>query len=82
MATERTLRMLPVRLNGKGCCPCQPGDSYKFKLSETTRLQVFSNDESERTHFVREKNRAPTSGSSKAKEGSEQNKNTKGDYSE
>ncbi len=63
-------------------CPCQPGDSYKFKLSETTRLQVFSNDESERTHFVREKNRAPTSGSSKAKEGSEQNKNTKGDYSE
>ena len=63
-------------------CPCQPGNPYKFKLSETTRLQVFSNDESERTHFLREKNKAPTSGSSKAKEGSEQNKTTKGDYSE
>jgi hypothetical protein len=63
-------------------CPCQPGNPYKFKLSETTRLQVFSNDESERTHFFREKNKARTSSSSKAKEGSEQNKTTKGDYSE
>ena len=60
-------------------CPCRPGDPYKFKLSEATRLQVFSNDERERTHFVREKNKAPTSGSSKAKEGSEQNKTKKDD---
>lgn len=63
-------------------CPCRPGNPYQFKLSETTRLQVFSNDESERTHFLREKNKAPTSGSSKAEEGSDQNKTTKGDYSE
>ena len=33
-------------------CPCRPGEPYKFKLSEATRLHVFSNDERERTQFV------------------------------
>jgi ferredoxin len=32
-------------------CPCRPETPYKFKLSETVRLHVFSNDEHERTHF-------------------------------
>jgi hypothetical protein len=42
-------------------CPCRPNNPYKFKLSEATRLQVFSNDEKERTHFVREQKKAPKS---------------------
>jgi hypothetical protein len=49
-------------------CPCRPGNPYKFKLSETTRLRVFSNDESERTHFLPKKNKAPASGLRKDKE--------------
>jgi len=32
-------------------CPCRPETPHKFKLSETTRLRVFSDDDSERTHF-------------------------------
>jgi hypothetical protein len=32
-------------------CPCRPGAPRKLKLSETTRLHVFSDDEHERTHF-------------------------------
>jgi hypothetical protein len=34
-------------------------------LSETTRLKVFSNDESERTHFSPQKVGASTTGSGK-----------------
>jgi hypothetical protein len=54
-----------VRLNGKGLlCPCRPETPYKFKLGETTRLHLFSNDESERTHFLPlKKNKPPASGS-------------------
>jgi hypothetical protein len=63
-------------------CPCRPENPHKFKLSETVRLHVFSNDESERTQFVEVKKKVPDAGPSKAKEGSEQNKTTKGDYSE
>jgi hypothetical protein len=33
-------------------CPCRPETPHKFKLSETTRLHVFSDDEAERTHFL------------------------------
>jgi hypothetical protein len=33
-------------------CPCRMDTPYKFKLSETMRLQVFASDESERTHFL------------------------------
>ena len=45
-------------------CPCRPETPYKFKLSETTRLHLFSNDESERTHFVPlKKNKPPASDS-------------------
>jgi hypothetical protein len=40
-------------------CPARPSHPYKFKLSEATRLQVFSNDEHERTHFVRVKTKVP-----------------------
>ena len=36
-------------------CPCRPDMPYKFKLSERQRLHVFSSDENERTHFLREK---------------------------
>ncbi len=63
-------------------CPCRPENPHKFKLSETVRLHVFSNDESERTQFVEVKKKVPDAGPSKAKEGDEQNKTTKGDYSE
>jgi hypothetical protein len=38
-------------------CPCPPGNPHKFKFRETTRLHVFSQDESERTHFLRPKNK-------------------------
>ena len=45
-------------------CPCRPETPYKFKLSETTRLHLFSNDESEHTHFLPlKKNKPPASGS-------------------
>jgi hypothetical protein len=36
-------------------CPCRPELPYKFKLNEMTRLQVVSDDESERTHFLSKK---------------------------
>jgi len=36
-------------------CPCRPETPHKFKLSETTRLHVFSDDENERTHFLAHK---------------------------
>jgi hypothetical protein len=42
-------------------CRCREGNPYKFKLSETIRLQVFSNDESERTHFLKVKSKVPIS---------------------
>jgi len=32
-------------------CPCQPGNPYKFKLKERTRLHVFQENEREQTHF-------------------------------
>ena len=32
-------------------CPCQPQDPHKFKLKEKMRLHVFSEHESEQTHF-------------------------------
>jgi len=31
-------------------CPCRTQAPYKFKLSETMRLRVFADDDSERTH--------------------------------
>ena len=40
-------------------CPCRPQNPHKFKLCETTRLHMFSVDESERTHFLPPKNRLP-----------------------
>jgi hypothetical protein len=45
-------------------CPCRPDTPYKFKLSETMRLRVFSADENEHTHFLPlKKNKPPASGS-------------------
>jgi hypothetical protein len=44
-------------------CPCRPGTPHKFKLSETTRLHVFSDDEHERTHFSPKKKKASEPGS-------------------
>jgi hypothetical protein len=38
-------------------CPCRPETPHRFKLSETTRLQVFSDNEAERTHFLPSKNK-------------------------
>ena len=32
-------------------CPCRPREPYKFNLSEKKRLQVISEDDSERTHL-------------------------------
>jgi len=46
-------------------CPCRPGTPHEFKLSETTRLHVFSDDENERTHFSPKKNKVSTSVPSK-----------------
>jgi hypothetical protein len=40
-------------------CPCRPRNPHRFKLRETTRLHVFSADESERTHFLPPKNNPP-----------------------
>ena len=40
-------------------CPCQPGIPHKFKLRETTRLHVFLENESERTHFLPTRNKPP-----------------------
>lgn len=37
-------------------CPCRPGDPYKFKMSETQRLRVFSDDQDEQTHFPLKRN--------------------------
>jgi hypothetical protein len=39
-------------------CPCRPGNPHKFKLRETTRLHLFSEDESERTHFMQTKKKS------------------------
>jgi hypothetical protein len=33
-------------------CPCRPDEPYKFRLAEKTRIQIVSEDESERTHFL------------------------------
>src|ERR1700727_2328773 len=33
-------------------CPCRPDTPYKFKLSETMRLRVFSASDNEHTHFL------------------------------
>jgi hypothetical protein len=57
-------------------CPCRPETPYKFKLSETMRLQVFASDENERTHFAPTRKKAPTPGPNKDKkhkEGSDGN---------
>jgi hypothetical protein len=54
-------------------CPCRPDTPYKFKLSETMRLKVFSADESEHTHFLTT-NKASTAGPNKAKEGGDRKK--------
>jgi hypothetical protein len=32
-------------------CPCQSQSPYEFKLKERTRLHVFQENESEKTHF-------------------------------
>jgi hypothetical protein len=40
-------------------CPCRPGNPHKFKLREATRLRMFSQDESERTHFLPQKKKPP-----------------------
>jgi hypothetical protein len=32
-------------------CPCQPKQPFTFKLKEKARLRVFSDDETEQTHF-------------------------------
>jgi hypothetical protein len=40
-------------------CPCRPDQPYKFKLSEKTRLQVVSEEDSERTHFLSRKPKDP-----------------------
>jgi hypothetical protein len=40
-------------------CPCRPGIPHKFKLRETTRLHMFLENESERTHFLPTKNKPP-----------------------
>src|ERR1700685_4796047 len=40
-------------------CPCRPGIPHKFKLVETARLHVFSQDESERNHFLRPQRKPP-----------------------
>jgi hypothetical protein len=43
-------------------CPCRPETPHKFKLSETTRLRLFADDDdSERTHFLPIKNKARSS---------------------
>jgi hypothetical protein len=33
-------------------CPCRPRNQHKFKLRETTRIHLFPEEESERTHFL------------------------------
>jgi hypothetical protein len=40
-------------------CPCRPGTPHKFKLREAARLHLFSQDESERTHFLLPKKKPP-----------------------
>lgn len=32
-------------------CPCQPKQPFTFKLKERVRIRIFSEDESEQTHF-------------------------------
>jgi hypothetical protein len=43
-------------------CPCQPHNPYKFKLSETQRLRVFSSDENEHTHLLSTRKKPSTEG--------------------
>jgi hypothetical protein len=38
-------------------CPCRPRNPYKFKVGEKKRLQVVSEDDSERTHFLTRTNK-------------------------
>ncbi|HEX4485518.1 MAG TPA: hypothetical protein VH088_04585 [Terriglobales bacterium] len=33
-------------------CTCRPNEPYKFRLTEKTRVQVVSDEDSERTHFL------------------------------
>ena len=32
-------------------CPCQPKTPHRFKLKETARLRVLSDNEAEQTHY-------------------------------
>ncbi len=32
-------------------CPCQPKIPHRFKVKETARLRVFSENEAEQTHY-------------------------------
>ncbi len=32
-------------------CPCQPKIPHRFKMKETARLRVFSENEAEQTHY-------------------------------
>jgi hypothetical protein len=41
-------------------CPCRPREPFKFKLSETTRLHLFSEEENERTHLAQNESRRKT----------------------
>ena len=36
-------------------CPCRPNEPYKFQLKEKTRVQVVSDEDSEKTHFLSNK---------------------------
>jgi hypothetical protein len=33
-------------------CPCRPNKPYKFRLTEKTRVQLVSHDDSQLTHFL------------------------------
>ena len=64
-------------------CPCRPETPYKFKLSETMRLKVFSADESEHTHFLPLiRSKPPGLGPTRTEEGSKQNQTTRGNVPE
>jgi hypothetical protein len=36
-------------------CSCSPNEPYRFRLGEKTRVQVVSDEDSERTHFLPKK---------------------------
>src|ERR1035441_2765465 len=61
-------------------CPCQPGNPYKFKLSETTRVKFFQKKKSEPPPFLRKKKKPPPRVSTKVKKGSNKKKPRKGNY--